>query len=157
MENGIRFGNRTANGKVVTYNIATSEKYRNEESSKFITDNPNTGKLNIKYYMNTEISNILNSYLNKIQESSNYLLLCKPTIDLTNDMMDGDLHHYTLDLTEYDGNETVIVNVPSITTRFKEVLNKTDALNIKKNPDTTVVFNLEDTDVKLSKYSVTVN
>ena len=149
----VRFGGSTASGDEMTYNIVTSKE--NESRSNKIHADGNRAKINIAYKEKNDVSNLVNSYINKIKTSSETLANHSPTITL-NDEMVNDQNHYTLDLTKY-GNETVYVNIPNSANKFLNVMHTTDALNIEKNSETTVVFNVDQENVFLGKYHVTVN
>ena len=155
IDSALRFGGQTANNKSMTYDVSTSDFYQQDENTKFISDNRDLGHINVRYYSQSAINRQIDSYIGKIQSSSKELASRTATINVTNDMI-GDINHFNLDLSGY-GDTTVIVNVPSDATVFDSVLRTTGSLNIIKNEATTVVFNIENSDVYIGKYNVTVN
>lgn len=147
----VRFGGSTTAGKEMTYNVLTSKE--NESREDKIHSDGNNAKIKVTYKDN--VAGIVNAYISKIKSASENLAKHNPSITITDDMI-NDMNHFTLDLTGY-GDETVYVNVPRESAKFLNVLHTTDSLNILKNSETTVVFNVAEENTYIGKYHVTVN
>lgn len=146
----LRFGNHTYGDQETTYDVMTSDP------DKVTSDNKEKGKINTIEKTVDEISATMNGFLTKIKHSSEELKNHEADITIDDEMV-TDQNHWTLDLTGYDNNSTVYVNVPNSATKFMQLLRTTSALNVAKNDGTTVVFNLESSNFTIGKYKVTVD
>lgn len=146
----LRFGNHTYGDQETTYDVMTSDP------DKVTSDNKEKGKINTIEKTVDEISATMNGFLTKIKHSSEELKNHEADITIDDEMV-TDQNHWTLDLTGYDNNSTVYVNVPNSATKFMQLLRTTSALNVAKNDGATVVFNLESSNFTIGKYKVTVD
>ena len=146
MENKIRFGQHTYNNAKVTMDITTSDKYKGDDSV-FIRDNKDRVAVNATYESNDSIQSKVTKLQNHVAEWSKKLAEKPATVVLPENMRSN-----TIDLTRYDANAVVYVEVPEKGNFLTEVIDHN--LTIKKKSNQIVVFNIPNKTISLKEFTV---
>ena len=154
IENGsiARFGQTYKTAEKMNFYIETNQTAKN---SQFKFEDNCKADVLFRVYDKKELQSNVNKMISDAADESKKMLN-SGAIDLSS-VASVNGNKYTLDLTdERYNNTTVFVNVEK-GSALEKAITQTDALKIKKNSNTTVVFNvLTDNSITLSSYLVDV-
>lgn len=146
MENKIRFGQHTYNNENVTMDVVTSDAYKGDDSA-FIRDNKERVTVNPTYESEESVRNRVAKLQNHVAEWSKKLAAKKATVVLPENMRSN-----TINLTRYDDNAVVYVEIPENGNFLTEVMDHN--LTIQKKSNQIVVFNIPNKEISLKEFTV---